>query len=175
MAESIISIKNVSKSFGMVQALKNVNLEIKPKRIIGLLGPNGSGKTTLIKILAGLIKSYEGNVLIDDKKIGIETKAITAYLPDVNFIPDDWTTQHAVDYFKDFFSDFNVEKANFLLQKLDIRKQQKLKYLSKGTKDKVQLILTLSRDAKLYLFDEPIAGVDPATRDFIFQLILENY
>ena len=175
MAESIISIKNLTKNYGEVCALNNVTIDIKPSRIIGLLGPNGSGKTTMIKILAGLIKSYQGEVLIDGRKIGIETKEIIAYLPDVNFIDENWTTEYAIEYFKDFFSDFNVEKANFLIKKLNIRKQQKFKYLSKGTKDKVQLILTLSRDAKLYLFDEPIAGVDPATRDFIFQLILENY
>ena len=119
---SIISIKNVSKNFGDIAALKNVNLEIKPQRIVGLLGPNGSGKTTLIKILAGLIKNYQGNVLIDGKELGVETKAITAYLPDINFIPEDWTTQHALEYFTDFFSDFNLEKANFLLEKLEIRK-----------------------------------------------------
>lgn len=175
MSENIISIKNLTKNYSEVRALNNVSIDIKPQRIIGLLGPNGSGKTTLIKILAGLIKSYDGEVLIDGKKPGIDSKEITAYLPDVNFIDNNWTTEYAIEYFADFFKDFNVEKANFLVKKLGIRRQQKFKHLSKGTKDKVQLILTLSRDAKLYLFDEPIAGVDPATRDFIFQLILENY
>ena len=175
MVDNIISIRNLTKDYSDVRALNNVSIDILPSRIIGLLGPNGSGKTTLIKILAGLIKNYEGNVLINGNKPGLEAKKITAYLPDVNFIPDEWNTKYAIEYFKDFFDDFNVEKANFLIDKLKIRKYQKFKHLSKGTKDKVQLILTLSRDAKLYLFDEPIAGVDPATRDFIFQLILENY
>jgi len=140
-----------------------------------MLGPNGSGKTTLIKILTNLSMQYEGEVLINGQKPGIETKKIVSYLPDCNFLSDSWTVNDAIEYFVDFFVDFDEQKARNLISQLGINFNQKIKTLSKGTKEKVHLVLVLSRNAELYIFDEPIAGVDPAARDLIFKLILENY
>ena len=144
-------------------------------KVIGMLGPNGSGKTTLIKILTNLSMRYEGEVLINGQKPGIETKKIVSYLPDCNFLSDSWTVNNAIEYFVDFFADFDEQKARNLIAQLGINFNQKIKTLSKGTKEKVHLVLVLSRNAELYIFDEPIAGVDPAARDLIFKLILENY
>ena len=171
----IIDIKNVTKVYGKnFVALDNLSFQVEKGRIIGLLGPNGAGKTTLIKILTGLIKNYSGEVLIDGHPIGIESKKIVAYLPDMNFITPEWTVKYAVNYYKDFFDDFDEVKADSLFRSLGINVSATFKSLSKGNKEKVQLILTLSRKAKIYIFDEPIAGVDPAARDLIFDLIVEN-
>ena len=171
----IIEISNLTKRYGKVVALDNLSIQIPRGKIIGLLGPNGSGKTTLIKVLANLLMVYEGTVLVDGKKPGIETKKIISYLPDCNYLSEAWTVRDAIEYFIDFYDDFDAQKAKDLFSKLDIPMDKKIKSLSKGNKEKVHLILVLSRNAELYIFDEPIAGVDPAARDLIFKLILDNY
>lgn len=172
---NLIKINNLTKLYSNTVALSNVNLELPKGKIIGLLGPNGSGKTTLIKIITNLLSQYQGEVYIDGQKPGVYTKSIISYLPDVNYLDEKWNGNQAIDFFKDFYQDFDENKARSLLNKLEIPVNKRFKELSKGTKEKLQLILVLSRNAKLYIFDEPIAGVDPATRDLIFDLILENY
>lgn len=171
----LVEIRNLSKYYPMVRALDNVNLSLKKGRIIGLLGPNGSGKTSLIKILVGLTKSYVGDVKIDGMSIGENTKGIVAYLPDHDFLSERFTVNGALDYYNEFFPDFNIQKALTLLDKFKINTKYKVKSLSKGNREKLQLILTISREAQLYIFDEPIAGVDPASREVIFELIMNNY
>ncbi len=172
---SFIEIKNLEKSYFNIKALRSIDLEINEGEIVGLFGPNGSGKTTLIKILANLLMRYNGDVLIDGKKPGIETKKIVSYLPDVNYLEDKWTVLESVKVFEKFYEDFDAVRAKTLLEKFKISLSSKIKTLSKGNKEKLQVILVLSRRAKLYLFDEPIAGVDPASRDVIFNLIMQNY
>ncbi|MCR5423067.1 MAG: ABC transporter ATP-binding protein [Bacilli bacterium] len=171
---NIVSIKNLTKKYGVVEALKNIDLDIPRNAIVGLLGPNGSGKTTMIKVLVGLLNQYEGSVIIDGKELGQETKKLVSYLPDRDYLSNAWTFNDAVEYFKDFYDDFDVEKANRLIDELKIPRNVRFKALSKGTREKLQLILVLSRNAKLYIFDEPIAGVDPVARDLVFKLITEN-
>ena len=171
---NIVSIKNLTKKYGVVEALKNIDLDIPRNAIVGLLGPNGSGKTTMIKVLVGLLNQYEGSVIIDGKELGQETKELVAYLPDRDYLSNAWTFNDAIEYFKDFYDDFDVEKANRLIDELKIPRNVRFKALSKGTREKLQLILVLSRNAKLYIFDEPIAGVDPVARDLVFKLITEN-
>lgn len=172
---SLIEIKNVSKSFGQTKALDNVNLELEKGNIVGLLGPNGSGKTTLIKLANGLLKAEQGEVLIDGKAPGKESKAVTSYLSDRNALPQNMTSKQLVAMYKDFFEDFNEKAAVKMMSELGINMDQKFKGLSKGTKEKVQLILVMSRNAKVYWLDEPIGGVDPATRDYIIKTIITNY
>ena len=173
--DDIVFINNLTKRFSQITALDNFSIKLPKGKVIGMLGPNGSGKTTLIKILTNLSMQYEGEVLINGQKPGIETKKIVSYLPDCNFLSDSWTVNDAIEYFVDFFVDFDEQKARNLISQLGINFNQKIKTLSKGTKEKVHLVLVLSRNAELYIFDEPIAGVDPAARDLIFKLILENY
>ncbi len=171
----MVHVENLTKRYGDIIALNNVTLDLYRGKVVGLLGPNGCGKTTFIKLLANLLNQYDGKIMINGKTPGPETKAVISYLPDRNFIPDTWNSKMAIDFYKDFYADFNVEKANRLIQKIGINPLMKFREMSKGTKEKLQLILVLSRTALLYLFDEPIAGVDPAARDVIFELILENY
>ena len=173
--DDIVVINNLTKRFSQITALDNFSIKLPKGKVIGMLGPNGSGKTTLIKILTNLSMQYEGEVLINGQKPGIETKKIVSYLPDCNFLSDSWTVNDAIEYFVDFFVDFDEQKARNLISQLGINFNQKIKTLYKGTKEKVHLVLVLSRNAELYIFDEPIAGVDPAARDLIFKLILENY
>jgi ABC-2 type transport system ATP-binding protein len=173
--EGFIHLKNLSKSYGTFLALDNINLDIVKGKVVGLLGPNGCGKTTLIKLLANLLTNYEGEILIDGHVPGVQTKKIISYLPDRNYLSNSWNANNAINFFEDFYDDFDRERALMLIRKLNIPLDSKFKSLSKGTKEKLQLILVLSRRADLYLFDEPIAGVDPAARDYIFELILENY
>ena len=173
--DDIVVINNLTKRFSQITALDNFSIKLPKGKVIGMLGPNGSGKTTLIKILTNLSMQYEGEVLINGQKPGIETKKIVSYLPDCNFLSDSWTVNDAIEYFVDFFVDFDEQKARNLISQLGINFNQKIKTLSKGTKEKVHLVLVLSRNAELYIFDEPIAGEDPAARDLIFKLILENY
>lgn len=171
----IFECRNLSKKYGDIQALDDVNLSILPGRIIGILGPNGSGKTTLIKLANGLLKPSEGQILIDGMEPGIITKAKVAYLPDKEFLPEYMTIGQLMEYYGDFFMDFNPAKAAEMFRSLKIDTKMKLKKLSKGNKEKVQLILTMSRDARVYFLDEPIAGVDPAARDYIIKTIITNY
>ncbi len=173
--ENIVSIKNLTKKYGNLVALKNINLDFPKGKIIGLLGPNGSGKTTIIKLIVNLLSQYEGNIKVDGKDIGIETKKVVAYLPDKDYLNKSWTFKDAIEYFSDFYDDFDINKAYRLVEELKIPTNVKFKALSKGTREKLQLILVLSRNAKIYLFDEPIAGVDPVARDLVFKLILENH
>ncbi len=174
MSELLVC-KNLTKKYGNVLALNGVNITLESGKIVGLLGPNGSGKTTLIKILNGLLTPTEGRVLIDGEIPGTETKKIVAYLPDNIYLNTWMTVRQIVDYFKDFYADFREELAYQMLERLDIAPDRKLKSLSKGNKEKVCLILTMSRNAKLYVLDEPIAGVDPAARDYVISTIINNY
>lgn len=170
-----IQISSLTKAYGSNIALYDISIDIMKGKIVGLLGPNGCGKTTFLKLLSNLLNNYKGEILIDGMKPGLETKKIISYLPDQNYLSDNWTAKLAIEFFSDFYDDFDAEKAKFLMTKLNLPENQRFKSLSKGTKEKLQLILVLSRKAQLYLFDEPIAGVDPAARDYIFDLILENY
>ena len=171
----ILECNGLAKKYGSKEALKNINLIIQPGQIIGLLGPNGSGKTTLIKLINGLLQPSEGTILVSGMKPGLETKRIVSYLSDKNYLSDWMKVEDILKMFEDFYPDFNRQKANEMLKDLDIDEKQKFKTLSKGTKEKVQLILVMAREAKLYVLDEPIAGVDPAARDYILRTILRNY
>lgn len=173
--KKLVEINHLTKQFNELYALDDLSINLAPGKIIGLLGPNGSGKTTLIKILTGIINKYDGEVLIDGEKVGIHSKSVISYLPDCNYLSEKWNGEKAVEFFSDFYQDFDAKKAYDLMHKLKINPKKRFSYLSKGTKEKLQLILVLSRKAKFYIFDEPIAGVDPAARDFVFNLILQNY
>ena len=175
MSEHILKCTGLTKCYGNKPALTNVNLELERGKIIGLLGPNGSGKTTLIKLANGLLTPEEGEILIDGKKIGVETKKIVSYLPDKTYLDESMKVKAILRMFADFYEDFNMENAAQMIEKLGIDMNAKLKTLSKGNKEKVQLILVMSRRAELYLLDEPIGGVDPATRDYILDSIIRNY
>ncbi len=173
--EPILVCQNLVKNYKSVYALNNINLEIGRGRIVGLLGPNGSGKTTLIKLANGLLTPTSGRLLISGFEPGVETKKIVSYLPDHNYLNSWMTVEQIINYFMDFYADFQPARAYDMLAKLGIDPKFKLKTLSKGTKEKVSLILVMSRRASLYLLDEPIAGVDPATRDYILSTIISNY
>jgi ABC-2 type transport system ATP-binding protein len=167
--------KGLSKSFGSKTALDNVDISLAPGRVVGLLGPNGSGKTTLMKLANGLLSPSAGEILICGNKPGVESKAVVSYLPDKNSMPQWMNAEQLMDFFQDFYADFERDRANTMLDKLGLDKTQKLSQMSKGTREKVQLIMVMSRKAKLYLLDEPIGGVDPATRDYILDTIIRNY
>lgn len=175
MGENILECRNLVKSYGNKLALEGIDLSMKRGRIVGLLGPNGSGKSTLIKLANGLLTPTSGELLINGNKPGIETKKIVSYLPERTYLADWMKVSDIINFFKDFYEDFNVEKAYDMLSKLNINANDKLKTMSKGTKEKVQLILVMSREAELYFLDEPIAGVDPAARDYILNTIISNY
>lgn len=172
--EPILECRNLSLSYGVNPALCNVDLKIEAGGIVGLLGPNGSGKTTLIKLAMGMLQPREGEILINGSKPSPETKAVTAYLPDANYLCKWMRVEQQLDYYADFFADFQKEKAVEMLARLGINPKQKIKTLSKGNQEKLGLIFTMARSAKLYILDEPIAGVDPAARDFILDTILKN-
>ena len=167
--------KSLCKRYGSVQALDNVSFEVEPGRVVGLLGPNGSGKTTLIKLANGLLTPTGGELLINGQKPGKATRAQVSYLPDRPCLPEWMSAEKLLDMFTDFYGDFQRDKAREMLEKLGIDPKQKIKQMSKGTREKVQLILVMSRKAELYLLDEPIGGVDPATRDYILETIIRNY
>lgn len=171
----LVTCKDLTKRFGNHTALDHLNLSLDSGKIIGLLGPNGSGKTTLLKLLNGLLTPSEGEVLIAGNHPGIETKRIVSYLPDKMYLGNWMRVSDLLTYYSDFFEDFDMSRANAMLESLKISPKDRLKTMSKGTKEKVQLILTMSRRAKLYCLDEPIAGVDPAARDYILSTILNNY
>lgn len=173
--ESIVKFNNVSKNYGNKEALKNINLEIPKGRIIGLLGPNGSGKSTMIKLINGLLTPNEGEILIKGIKPSKESKKIVSYLPERTYLNEWMKVKDIIEFFKDFYADFDEERANAMLKDLSIDTNEKLKTMSKGTKEKVQLILVMSRKADIYILDEPIGGVDPAARSYILKTILTNY
>ncbi len=175
MAEYILEVRNLTKKYGKKTALNNICLNLERGKIVGLLGPNGSGKTTLIKLANGLLVPSLGKILINSYEPGVETKKIVSYLPDNNYLPDYMHISELVKMFEDFYEDFDSEKAKDMISNLNISLTDKLKTLSKGNKEKVQLILAMSRKADLYLLDEPIGGVDPATRDYILNSIIKNY
>ncbi len=174
-AEKILVCKGLTKNYSGKQALRNVDLEIGRGKIVGLLGPNGSGKTTLIKILNGLLTPTMGEALVDGEVPGVHTKSIISYLPDKTYFADWMKVKDVLDMFEDFYKDFNRQKAEAMCASMNIDLSMKIKTMSKGTKEKVQLVLVMSRDAQLYLLDEPIAGVDPAARDYILNTIINNY
>ena len=171
----ILQCKNLGKRYGGFQALNGLNLEVEPGRIVGLLGPNGSGKTTLIKLANGLLAPSTGEILIDGKKPGPETKAVVSYLPERTYLNNWMKISDAMAFFRDFYPDFRQDRAEAMIRSLNIDETKTLGAMSKGTREKVQLILVMSRAAKLYLLDEPIGGVDPAARDYILNTILSNY
>ena len=172
---AILDCKNLTKRFGATAALQDVSLEITPGRIIGLLGPNGSGKTTLLKLANGLLTPDGGTLTIDGMAPGVETKKIVSYLPEKSYLSGWMNVRQLLGYFSDFYADFQSQRALEMLARLGIDPNQRIKTMSKGTQEKVQLILVMSRAAKLYLLDEPIGGVDPATRDYILNTIISNY
>ncbi len=171
----MISISKLTKQFGKLRALDNVDLELEKGQITGLLGPNGSGKTTLIKLMNGLLQPSSGEITIAGMKPGRETKRIVAYLPDRNALPEYMTAGRLLNMYGDLFDDFNRSKAETMLGELNVDMKQQMKKMSKGTREKLQLCLVMSRDAEAYLLDEPIGGVDPATRDYILRTIISNY
>ena len=171
----LVSCKNLTKNYGSKTALNDISFTLESGKIVGLLGPNGSGKTTLIKLLNGLLTPTKGEILIDGKQIGVETKKIVSYLPDNSYLNSWMTVKQIVAYFADFYEDFRPELAFEMLARLDIAPESRLKTLSKGNKEKVCLILVMSRNARLYVLDEPIAGVDPAARDYVISTIINNY
>lgn len=171
----LVYVNNVSKLYGNKIALNGINLTIPSGKVIGLLGPNGSGKTTLIKLLCGLLTPTQGNISICGYPVGPESKAVVAYLPDRTYFPEWMKVREMLDYFSDFYKDFRRPLAEMMLANLRIDPNAPMKTLSKGTKEKVQLILVMSRYAYLYLLDEPIAGVDPVARDFILDTIIKAH
>lgn len=172
----ILECQLIKKRYsGRSNVLDCLDLKLEQGRIAGLLGPNGSGKTTLIKLIAGLLTPDDGSILINGMKPGIETKKIVSYLPEHTYLNDWMRVSELITFFADFYEDFLKDKAYSMLDRLKISPDAKLKTLSKGTKEKVQLILVMSRDAQLYLLDEPIGGVDPAARDYILNTIISNY
>ncbi|MDD6021359.1 MAG: ABC transporter ATP-binding protein [Acutalibacteraceae bacterium] len=171
----IIKIENLKKSYGRHVVLDDISLSLGENQIVGLLGPNGCGKTTLIKTMTGLIKDYEGSVIIDGEKPGVHTKSIISYLPEKSYLPDWMRPIDALKYFADFYSDFDMAKAEKMIRDFELDSKQKIKTMSKGQQEKISLILVMSRKAKLYILDEPLGGVDPAARDAILSLIMNNY
>ena len=171
----LLKITNVTKKYHHFKALNNVSMTLESGKIIGLLGPNGSGKTTLIKIINGLLKDYEGEVLVDGKNVGIDSRKIISYLPDENYFQDWMYIKDVLSIFSDLYEDFDKENCLTLMNRFKLDKGMKIKEMSKGMKEKFQLSLVMSRKAKLYILDEPIAGVDPAAREVILDVILNNY
>ena len=175
MNEFVLEINGLSKSYGKKSALENIDLKIERGRIVGLLGPNGSGKTTLIKLINGLLTANSGIITVDGNPIGEKSRLSVSYLPDKTYLPDWMKVKDVMKMFEDFYENFDIKKAEDMLGKLNINGEERLKALSKGTKEKVQLILVMCRNAKLYLLDEPIGGVDPAARDYILNTIITTY
>ena len=172
---AVLECKDLTKHYGNAPALNHVSLAVEPGRIVGLLGPNGSGKTTLIKLANGLLTPSEGEVLVCGMRPGKESHKSVSYLPERTCIPTWMSVKQLLDFYGDFYQDFNRQAAEEMLSHLNIRLTQRIKQMSKGNREKVQLIMVMSRAAKLYLLDEPIGGVDPATRDYILSTIIGNY
>ncbi|MCR5485369.1 MAG: ABC transporter ATP-binding protein [Clostridiales bacterium] len=171
----IITVRNLSKSYGSHLVLDNISFGLEEGQIIGLLGPNGSGKTSLIKILVGLINDYSGDALIDGNRPSPYTKSMVAYLPEKTYLPDWMRPVDAIEYFADFYVDFNKEKAYAMLDSFQLPRKQTIKSMSKGMQEKLQLLLVMCRNARLYILDEPLGGVDPAARAFILDTIMTNH
>ncbi len=172
---NLVECKDVCKSYGNKQVLDHVSFTIEPGKIIGLLGPNGSGKSTIIKMINQLLTPDSGEILVNDKPLGIESKKVISYLPERSYLNFNVKVKELMDFFEDFYEDFDRKTAESLIEKLKINPKDKLKTMSKGTKEKVQLIMVMSRKADLYILDEPIGGVDPAARDYILTTILSNF
>lgn len=172
---AILEMSNMTKRFKNFVALDGVNLSLEQGRIVGLLGPNGSGKTTMIKLANGLLQPTDGFIAIGGMTPGVETKAMVSYLPDKDFLPNWMTVNDILKFYMDFYKDFDYQRAVDMLTSLSIQGTQKLGKMSKGTREKVRLILAMARRAKIYFLDEPIAGVDPAARDYILKTIISNY
>ncbi len=171
----IFECRGLTKKYGSLYALDGVDLNLQPGRIVGLLGPNGSGKTTMIKLAAGLLRPTSGEIILAGHDPGVESKAEVAYLPDRQFLPEHMTTEQLLRFYCDFYDDFDLERAGEMIRNLGVPPKTTLKKMSKGTQERIQLILTMSRRAKIYMLDEPIAGVDPAARDYILRTIIGNY
>lgn len=172
---TLLECKNLTKNYGKHTAVNDMSFQIDGGHIIGLLGPNGSGKTTLIKLITGLLEPTSGTVYVKEEPIGPVSKSLVSYLPDHSYLNGSMKVQEIINFFADFYEDFDTIRAYDMMAKLQINPCQKLKTLSKGTQEKVQLILVMSRHASLYILDEPLAGVDPAARDYILDTILSNY
>ena len=171
----LLTLKNLRKDFGKKNVLSDIDLELQRGKIIGLLGRNGAGKTTLLKLITGLLTPTSGEVLINGEPVGAESKKIVSYLPERTYLNKTMRVSDAIKFFSDFYEDFDSEKAYTLLNKLGLDTESKLSKMSKGTQEKVQLVLVMSRKAQLYVLDEPLGGVDPATRDYILDTILSNF
>lgn len=171
----LLEIKNLYKNYGEKQVLNNITLTVPRGKIIGLLGKNGTGKTTLIKLINGLLTPTEGEIIFEGEKIGPQSKLNIAYLPERTYLDKSMTINETLKFFKEFYPNFDIDKAKDLLKKLDLDKNQKIIKMSKGMQEKVQLVLVMSRKADLYILDEPLGGVDPATRDYILDTILTNF
>lgn len=171
----LLEIKNLYKNYGEKQVLNNITLTVPQGKIIGLLGKNGTGKTTLIKLINGLLTPNEGEIIFEGEKIGPQSKLNIAYLPERTYLDKSMTINETLKFFKEFYSNFDIDKAKDLLKKLDLDENQKIIKMSKGMQEKVQLVLVMSRKADLYILDEPLGGVDPATRDYILDTILTNF
>ena len=171
----LLKVEKVIKSYGKKEVLKQISFEVGPGKIVGLLGPNGSGKSTTIKLINGLIKQDSGTITVKGNTPGVETKKVVSYLPERTYLNNWMVVKDIVDFFQDFYADFDRARAEEMFEKLDIELDVPLKTMSKGTKEKVQLILVMSRRAELYILDEPIGGVDPAARDYILKTIIQNY
>lgn len=175
MSDIILEARDLTKSYGPKTALNGLNLTLEKGKIIGLLGTNGSGKSTFIKLCNGILQPTKGEILIGGHEVGVETKKIVSYLPERTYLDDNMSPVQMINFFSDFYEDFDADKAFDMLSSLKVNPKDKMKTMSKGTKEKVQLILVMSRQAKLYMLDEPIGGVDPAARDYILRTIISNY
>lgn len=175
MSDIILEARDLTKLYGPKTALNGLNLTLEKGKIIGLLGPNGSGKSTFIKLCNGILQPTKGEILIGGHEVGVETKKIVSYLPERTYLDDNMSPVQMINFFSDFYEDFDADKAFDMLSSLKVNPKDKMKTMSKGTKEKVQLILVMSRQAKLYMLDEPIGGVDPAARDYILRTIISNY
>ena len=172
---SLLKIENVSKSFDGKKVVDNVSFSIEAGKIVGLLGKNGSGKTTILKMINDLLTISEGTITIDGKPVGVESKGIISFLPERTYLESSQRVCDVIKFFSDFYSDFDAKRAKALLKDLDLDEKSSLSKMSKGMKEKVQLVLVMSRRAKLYILDEPLGGVDPSTRDYILKTILSNF
>ena len=172
---NLLEIKNLNKSYGKTKVLKNINFTVESGKIVGLLGKNGTGKSTLIKLINDLLTPDSGTILVNGELVGVNSKKIISYLPERTYLDKAMTIKQVLVYFQEFYDNFNLEKAKKLIKDLNLNEEMKISKMSKGMQEKLQLILVMSREAKLYILDEPLGGVDPATRDYILDTILTNF